>query len=333
MKSALKLLLGVGIAGVFLWLSLKQVQWSELTGLLRTLSWGWLLPFTIISLTSHFARAYRWKLLLEAEEGKKVHALTLFTGLMYGYVANIAIPRLGEVMRSVYVTLREPVHMPKVIGTVVLERLLDVVFLLLSIAIFFFLMLRDRTVLAGIVGDEGVQRLEFLFSGTFWFVALFTLIGGFFAVRVAYSFFASHDYPEGTWKHRFSAMAHQFASGLVSIRSTGRPALFWTLSAVMWFGYTAMSLVPFWAFPEATHPDNLFHAAFAIAVVGSLGFAIPSPSGLGTYHYFVSQTLVGLYAFTMNDALAYALINHTANLLVMLLAAPVLLVWNRIRIG
>lgn len=333
MRSALKVLLGVAIAGVFLWLSLKQVQWSELSNLLRTLKWGWLLPFTLIALGSHFARAYRWKLLLEAEEGKKVHALTLFAGLMYGYVANIAIPRLGEVMRSVYVTQRENVHMPKVIGTVVLERLLDVIFLLLSIAVFFFLMLRDRSVLAGIVGDEGVQRLEFLFSGTFWIVATTVVVGSVFAIRTAYAFFSNHSYPDGSWKHRLSSVAHQFASGLVSIRSTGRPALFWGLSALMWFGYTAMSLVPFWAFPEATHPDHLILAAFAIAVVGSLGFAIPAPSGLGTYHYFVSQTLVGLYAFSMNDALAYALINHTANLLVMLLAAPVLLVWNRIRIG
>ncbi|MEN9839263.1 MAG: hypothetical protein RL177_742, partial [Bacteroidota bacterium] len=44
MKSALKLLLGVAIAALFLWLSLKQVQWSELGSLLRTLSWGWLVP-------------------------------------------------------------------------------------------------------------------------------------------------------------------------------------------------------------------------------------------------------------------------------------------------
>jgi hypothetical protein len=101
----------------------------------------------------------------------------------------------------------------------------------------------------------------------------------------------------------------------------------------MWGGYTFMSLVPFWAFPDAVRPDNLFEAAFVIAVVGSLGFALPSPSGLGTYHYVVSQTLIALYAFNLNDALAYALLNHTANLVVMLLAAPVLLVWNRMRIG
>ncbi len=333
MKSALKLTAGIALAAIFLWLSLKQVSWSELSTLLGTLRWGWLLPFTVIALISHFARAYRWKLLLEAEEGKPVHALTLFTGLMYGYVANIAIPRLGEVMRAVYVTKREPVHMPKVIGTVVVERLLDVVFLLLSLAIFFFLMLRDRTILSGIVGDAGVQRLEFLFSGAFWIIVGAASIIGFYAIRGAYRYFASHDYPEGSLKHRLSLMAHQFASGLVSIRRTGRPVLFWTLSAVMWFGYTAMSMVPFWAFPEAVRPDALFLASFAIAVVGSLGFAIPSPSGLGTYHYFVSQTLIGLYAFTLNDALAYALINHSANLVVMLLAAPVLLVWNRIRIG
>lgn len=326
MKSALKLLLGIGIAALFLWLSLRQVEWNELGALLGTLRWGWFVPFTILALMSHFARAYRWKLLLEAEEGKPVHGLTLFTGLMYGYVANIAIPRLGEVMRSVYVTRREDVHLPKVIGTVVVERLLDVVFLLISMAIVFFLMLSDRTVLATL-------QLEFMFSWVFWLIVAVASALLFYGIRHAYRLLATHDYPEGGWKHRFSAMAHQFASGLVSIRRTGRPVLFWTLSAVMWGGYTFMSLVPFWAFPDAVRPDNLFEAAFVIAVVGSLGFALPSPSGLGTYHYVVSQTLIALYAFNLNDALAYALLNHTANLVVMLLAAPVLLVWNRMRIG
>jgi len=333
MKSALKLLLGIGIAALFLWLSLRQVEWSELSALMGTLRWSWFIPFAILALMSHFARAYRWKLLLEAEEGKAVHGLTLFTGLMYGYVANIAIPRLGEVMRSVYVTRREDVHLPKVIGTVVVERLLDVVFLLISLAIFFFLMLSDRTVLATIVGDEGVARLEFMFSWVFWVIVMVMSVAGFYAIRHVYRILASRDYPEGGWKHRLSAIAHQFASGLVSIRRTGRPVLFWTLSFMMWGGYTFMSLVPFWAFPEVVRPDNLFEAAFVIAVVGSLGFALPSPSGLGTYHYIVSQTLIALYAFSLNDALAYALLNHTANLVVMLLAAPVLLVWNRMRIG
>lgn len=333
MKSALKLLLGIGVAAVFLWLSLRQVEWAELGALLGTLRWGWFVPFAMLALLSHYARAFRWKLLLEAEEGKPVHALTLFTGLMYGYVANIAIPRLGEVMRSVYVTRREEVHLPKVIGTVVVERLLDVVFLIISMAIVFFLMLSDQTVLASVVGEEGVARLEFMFSWTFWVMVVLASATVFYGIRHAYRILASREYPEGGWKHRLSVMSHQFAAGLVSIRRTGRPALFWTLSIVMWGGYTFMSLVPFWAFPEAVRPDNLFEAALVIAVVGSLGFALPSPSGLGTYHYVVSQTLITLYAFHLNDALAYALLNHTANLLVMLLAAPVLLVWNRMRIG
>lgn len=333
MRRILNLTLGFGIAALFLWLSMRNVAWSELTSLIGTLSWGWTLPFFAVAMGSHYLRAYRWKLLLEAEQGTRIHTLTLFAGLMYGYVANIAVPRLGEVVRAVYVTRRETVRMPTVIGTVVVERLLDLLFLLVTLAVFAWLMLGDRDTLAAIVGSAGADRLSFLFSGAFWLVLAGATAAGLFGLRTFWRKVSRLHFPEGSWKHRLWDLTHTFASGVMSIRRTGRPAAFWLSSIGIWTGYVVMSVIPFWAFEASVRPPDLIEASWVVTVVGSLGIAIPSPSGIGTYHYFVSQTLMVLYAFTTSDALAYALLNHTASLLVLLIGAPVLLIWNRFRIG
>lgn len=333
MRRILNLLLGFGIAALFLWLSLRNVAWGELTALIGTLSWGWTVPFFLTAWLSHFLRAFRWKLLLEAEEGVKVTKLTLFAGLMYGYVANIAVPRLGEVVRAVYVNRKTQVRMPTILGTVVVERLFDLVFLLLSLGVFAWLMLGERDTLAAIVGEGGADRLSFLFSPWTWIILLAGSIAAFLAVRLLWHRVSQVRFPEGTWKHRAWELAHTFTSGMTTIRRTGRPLAFWMSSLGIWTGYVAMSVFPFYAFPEALRPENMVQACWVVTVVGSLGIALPSPSGLGTYHYFVSQTLMVLYAFPTSDALAYALLNHTASLLVLLVGAPVLLVWNRFRNG
>ncbi len=333
MRRILNLLIGFAIAALFLWLSLRNVAWGELTALIGTLSWGWTVPFFLTAWLSHFLRAYRWKLLLEAEEGVTTRSLTLFAGLMYGYVANIAVPRLGEVVRAVYVNRKTQIRMPTILGTVVVERLFDLLFLVLSLGVFAWLMLGERETLAAIVGEGGADRLSFLFSPWTWLTLFFSGIAAFLTVRHLWHRVAQVRFPDGTWKHRTWELAHLFASGITTIRRTGRPLAFWMSSLGIWTGYVAMSVFPFFAFPEALRPENMVQACWVVTVVGSLGIALPSPSGLGTYHYFVSQTLMVLYAFPASDAVAYALLNHTASLLVLLTGAPVLLVWNRYRKG
>ncbi len=324
MRQYLKVGLGLAVAALFLWLSLRQVEWSALGDSLARTSWWWIIPFYLVTLGSHYLRALRWKWLLEPDAERPPSTLTLFAGLMYGYVANIAVPRLGEVVRAVYVTRTEPIGMPALLGTVVVERLIDMVFLILSLLILTVWLIGDEAVLATLVGAEGVSRLKWLTSPAVLGTGALLLVLGLWLLG------KTADRLAGS-QHRLARLAHQFVQGILSVKRTRRPVAYWAASFGMWLGYTAMAVAPFYAFGADLRPDNVLQAAFVVAIVGSLGIAIPSPSGLGTYHYFVSQTLIGLYAFTPADALTYALLNHTFGLIVILTAAPVLLAVNRLR--
>ncbi|HBX66509.1 MAG TPA: TIGR00374 family protein, partial [Balneolaceae bacterium] len=117
------------------------------------MTWFWILPFVITTLLAHYIRALRWEMLFTNKE-KVPSKTTLFTGVLFGYLVNIPLPRVGEVARPVYVARQVDESNSKIIGTIVLERVVDLLGMLLLMAFVVVFLVADPQVLSRLFGVD-----------------------------------------------------------------------------------------------------------------------------------------------------------------------------------
>ena len=119
--------LGLGI--LFVWLSVRQIKesdWVQIKTSIQKARLWLIIPVCLTLLLSHFSRAIRWKILMEPL-GYKPSTFNTFAAVMIGYLVNAAVPRLGEVVKCTLLSRYEKVRADKLVGTIVMERAVDVV--------------------------------------------------------------------------------------------------------------------------------------------------------------------------------------------------------------
>lgn len=333
LKKISKIGLTLIIGGVFLWLAFRNVRLQELWEYTRNISYGWILPLAITSLASHFLRAERWRLLIEHDK-EDLDRITLVSGVMVGYLMNIVGPRLGEVTRPVYVAKREGLSSSKLMGTIVLERIIDLATMMFLMVVVSIYLIADLSLLHQIFGEETVQFLTegYTIVSILWVAVFISLMAlgiyvGIKIIRWLGSRFETLEH----WIDRIEKALKMFRDGLLSARKVRRWWLFVTYTLLIWFGYTLMTYIPFWMFDmHEIHNLGLLDA-LVITVISAIGIAIPSPGGIGTYHYFVKQSLFVLFAVPAVTGLAYATITHAAMILIVSCFTPVFLTVDKLR--
>lgn len=326
-KKILKIGLALSLGGLFLWLAFRNVRLGEVWDYARNINYSWILPLTLTSLASHFLRAERWRLLIEHDK-KDMSRITLVSGVLVGYLLNVVGPRLGEVTRPVYVAKREDLSTSKLMGTIVLERIIDLatmIFLMLVVSVY---LIADLSLLEQIFGDE---TMHFLTEGYTYVTVLWVLLfaglvflTGFLSLKMIRALGRRFDGIQ-VWIERAEEALKMFKDGLLSVREVQRWWLFIFYTLLMWLGYVLMTYIPFWMFDmqEVYQLDIL--DALVITVISAIGIAIPSPGGIGTYHYFVKQTLLVLYSVPAVVGLAYATITHASMIIIVSCFTPVFL--------
>ena len=332
-KKSLKIGVTLAIGGVFLWLAFRNVRFSELLEYAGKISFGWVLPFGAVALLSHYLRAERWKLLIEHDK-KDLDRVTLFSGVMAGYLMNLVFPRAGEVTRPLYVARREELSSSKLMGTIVLERVIDISTMGLLMFVVSVYLITDLSLLGQIFGRETVD----FFRNSVRIDGFFLLVGaGVVIAALVYAGWKGFVYlgSKVEWAGRLLVRVRQLLSlfweGLVSARKVKRWWLFILLTGLIWTGYTLMSYIPFWMFDMQATYDLSFLDALVVTVISAIGIAIPSPGGVGTYHYFVRQSLLILFAVPAVTGIAYATITHAAMVLMVSIITPVLLAIDKFR--
>lgn len=251
----------------------------------------------LIALASHALRAERWRMLL-VPAGYKTKLNYSFISLMVGYLVNLVIPRGGEVSRcyNLYKLDKTPVEIS--FGTVVVERIVDLVCLLLLISVSFFL--ESEKLFAFIdtlpIGDgQSSSRFSILiYIGAGLIILLLLFIWLVKKNKKLNAFLAK------IW--------HGFKDGLLSIFRLKNKGLFIFYSIVIWFLYFLMSYTVILAFPETRHLG--MSAVLSLFAIGSIAMAAPLPGGTGSYHVLVPQGLVFLYNIPQADAVAFTFIFH-----------------------
>lgn len=312
------------IAAVFLWLAFRNIDTAALWEQLGQISYSWILFFIPATLLSHYLRAERWRLLLP-ENNRDAYRSTLFAGVMLGYVINNIVPRLGELSRPVYVAKKEGMSTINLIGTIVAERLFDL-FVLGLLTIFSIILFAGNPVV-----------IENLFGVKSWTWIHYSIIPVFFlfaavAVWIFHKLIVYLD-ERGNIENKLVSKVietiRSFSDGITSLKKVNNWPLFVILTAGIWFGYTLMTYIPLYMLGLPTLFDITLTDAVVLTVVSSIGVSIPTPAGIGSYHLLMQQALHILYDVDLVTALTFATVLHAVNLLVIFLAGPLILWWDK----
>ena len=306
------------LAGVLLYLALRGVDFGVLWRTLESARYGWLVPLVAVVLLSHGLRAWRWQLLLEALPerrplGSRVSVRTAFYSLMIGYMVNYAAPRVGELVRTGNLATQEGLRFSSVFGTVVAERALDVVVLLLAIGSLFFMFFDRLSVLDSFLLEPFGRRL-----GDVPALGLLVVVLGLIALLWAT---ARHRLrrPESRlyrlWNDRLLPVLASFKEGILTLWHCPHRAGIVAVTAAIWFCYVLMAYLPLLLLDMASTWQLSLLDAWGLMVLGSLGIAIPSPGGMGSYHYITIQSMVHLFGVAQGPAAAYAILTHAAQLI------------------
>lgn len=337
-KRSIHLLIGLLIATIFIWLSLREVDSGDIVSELKSISYWWAIPFALVVAVGNFIRAERWKMVLDDETGTSNSRVTLFSGLLYGLTSNMVIPRAGEVLRAVYVAKSTGIETTRLFGTIISERLIDLFMMLLMLLVTFILLVTDQRLVNQIFGEEGAGYITALTS-----TAGLLIIGTGFVVTIGLIWYLRSRRAVNTSSQSDTAesdsniiakpasMMKSFVRGLISIRNLKNWPLFVLYTIIIWGGYILMSFLPFFAFGFPETFGFGWEQAFVITVIGAVGVMLPSPGGIGTYHYIVQQGLVVLYAVPSLTALAYATVNHLANMITIIVLTLIIYLVNQFR--
>lgn len=339
----LQLVVGLGIAAGFVVLSLRDVELDDVLSQITGISLWWVIPYFLIIIVGNIIRAERWKMLLDDETGYNNERRVLFSGLMYSYMGNLALPRAGEFFRAVYVSRYTSIETTKLFGTIVLERIIDVIMMIVMLLVTFILLVSDPTVLAQIFGEDGamyirqitstggitILSLAFLFSILLlWYLRKKLQSKEQTAYEIVETkSMQTDEIPE---KKGFRDWFKDFIRGLISLRKLKNWPLFVIYTILIWFGYILTSLLPFYAFDFNLIYDFGWEQAFVITVIGAVGVSLPSPGGIGTYHYLVQSGLTVLYLIPASTALSYATISHAMNIICLIVISIVVFLVNSI---
>jgi glycosyltransferase 2 family protein len=316
LKLALQYIISLALAIVLIYFALKDQNLSEIGKTLKDANPLYIIISTVFLSISHIVRALRWKILYRPL-GYHPSTKNAFLALMSGYFMNQLIPRLGEVTRCGVLQKNEKIPLPISFGTVITERLMDLVMLIL-LFIFTFYIEFDRlnSFFMQFLNDKfGKVDLNspfiYLFAGIILFGA-FTL------------YFVYQRFKEKIHNHKLFSKIWGFVEniikGVISIRNVKEWEAFTFYSIIIWAMYYGASTIVFLSLPSTS--DLSFVAGFSILLMGSLAMTAPVQGGIGAYHIFVSAVLM-LYGVSKKDSSSFAILVHGSQYLFTLISGGI----------
>ena len=309
----LKFLFFLSLGAALIWLALRKTTDAEFANIKTSLSnanYYWIFASMIISGMSHYFRALRWRLLLNPL-GYKPKIYNTFFSVMVGYLANFALPRLGEVSRCGLLTKYEKVPFTEGFGTVISERALDVVCLII---LFFATLAIEFDKISGIANDLIFKTVSQKFQALMQ-KELFVIIGGIILLMVAFAFIYFRKKIQSLFSGKAKGFIKGLWDGLLSVKNVDKPMQFIIHTLLIWIMYILQVYVCFFAFTETAHLSIM--VAVVIVVFGSLG-VIAVPGGTGAYQLIVIQILTTVYLIANTVAFAFAWAVWTSQFLLIL---------------
>ena len=284
--------------GIFLvWWQLKgmtEEQKTQFITALRSANYWLIIPIIFMSLLSHLSRSYRWKLLLEPLDYypkiKNVFAVT-----MVGYLANSAIPRLGEILKCTFLAKYEHIKVDKLVGSILIERTFDVICFIIFIGITVMIQVDKigafiKEKITSFGNNSGISVLA---KGLLVFGIIMLI---YFSLKILVN-----KYPGNKIILAINNFFKGIGEGFIAIRNLKKRNRFIAHTLFIWAMYLLQIYVGFKAMEHTAALD--LRAACSVLVLASLSMIL-TPNGIGLFPIFIMQTLI-LYGIQADYGLAF----------------------------
>ena len=324
-KIVLPLLLGGAILywmyRDFDFLSMSHVLWHEM-------DWTWMLLSFPFGILAQLFRGWRWRQTLEPmieergerrEEGEMKDVprnSVLVNAVFLSYAASLVIPRIGEFTRCAVLKRYDGISFSKALGTVVTERAVDSLVVLLFSGITLLLQI---PVFRTFFNETGTSLDSFIgrFTPTGWLVTAICGVAVLILLVVFTRYLSIYN--------KVRATLSGIWQGVISLKDVRNVPLFIFFSLGIWISYFLHYYLTFFCFDFTAHLG--LACAMVTFVVGSIAVIVPTPNGAGPWHFAVKTMLI-LYGVADTEALYFVLIVHTVQTMLVILLG----IWAWIRL-
>ncbi len=312
LKIALFLILGL----LILWWITKGQDLQKLAREFREAKYFWVLVAAVLAILSHYARTLRWQVLIRTLGYNPTRSDT-FRAVMSGYLANMIVPRMGEISKCAVLSKSSKIPFNSLAGTMIAERVFDLV--TLAVLLFFtflfqFQFLKDFlfNFLVGPASENQLRPKILILAGAI----IFAVLGFLLALKIYRRI--KHSQPGSFW-NKVKIQMEGLVRGVKTLWKTDAKLMFLAYTFLIWFLYLAVVYVVFLAIESTSHLD--VSAGITLLAIGSLGFLVPVPGGIGAYHFVTIASLTQLYGIGQEPATSYAYISHAMQMLSIIVAA------------
>jgi len=301
LKFIILFLIGIGV----LYLAFRGQDLEKIWQEIKTANYFWVIISAIAVLIAHVLRALRWRMLYQSIH-YDVGFWHAYHAVMIGYLANLALPRFGEIGRCSVIRKAAKVPMFASIGTVITERLFDVVMLFLTglaMLIFQYDIVADflyQTIYRNLA--KKLNELNYWWLVGFSAVILLLIVISIYFLRQKFG-------------KKFLRIFVNLRQGFGSYSKLKEKGLFLTYTLGIWVFYLLSMYFAFSSIPSTS--DLHLNAAFTAIVFSGFAMAAPVQGGIGVFHWMVAKSLV-LYGISFKDGLAYSTIIHSSQFLLIL---------------
>jgi len=298
-KKALNILFPIILGGGILWWMYRNFDFNLLRSTLNGgMNWWWMAFSLVFGVTAQLFRGLRWKQTLEPV-GENPRTSTCVHAVFLSYAASLIIPRIGEITRCGVLSKYDGTSFSKSLGTVVTERIIDSLLVLLITAIVF---LSQAKVFYNFFEETGTNLTEWAckFTATGYIVTALCVVALFlllFIIMRKLTIFA-----------RFRETIKEIKEGVMSLKDVKNKTLFTLYTLGIWGSYFLHYYITFFCF-DFTIGLGL-NVALVSFIVGSIAVIVPTPNGMGPWHFAVKTILV-LYGVQETNAETFVIIVHT----------------------
>lgn len=293
-----------------MWYAVRDQDLSRIGYHIRSANYYWLGITMFLSVLGYFSRAYRWRMQLEASR-QHVPYWNVYHAMMVGYLANIVLPRMGEVIRCSVLRRTSGVPVEVSLGTVITERVIDV---LVLASLLGAVLLMEFNKFWAFIQSLFVDKYDSLAANRDVLLLVLGIIG-LLAIVFGYLMLRNLDkLRENALFMKVVGFVKGLLAGVFSIRKMENKGVFLLHTAFTWLVYYLMDYLAFKCFPATYGLD--VKAGLAVLTFGAFGMAAPVSGGIGAFHVMVQSTLL-VYGIGKEAGIAYALVVHGAQTILM----------------
>jgi len=312
-KTVLQFIIFLSLGVFLIWFSTRSFTENEINRvkqLVFNAKLGIVVPCILILLMSHYFRAIRWKMMIKPL-GKHPSTLNVFFAVLTGFFFNLLFPRLGEVMKCSLLGKYEKIPVDRLIGTMVAERVID----LLCLIVVILLTISSQMGLVGEYARElSLQVISKIKASPGTIFYLMILIMGL-TILVYWLYKKAGDTALGV---KIKEMVKGVIEGLVSIKKVERPFLFVFYTLAIWFLYLSSIRVGFYALEDLVQLGWV--PSLTVLTFGSFAM-IATQGGIGAYQFAVQKTLA-LYGINEVSGLAFGWLLWSVQTVMLFLVGP-----------